>query len=120
LRLCWCPPTAGLPHLHKIINSYWGRPISGVWPAKYTKIRGARAIDLFTCTVESFGLNFFIRTGSADYAKNALIEWKRITNGGYSQDAQLHLADGTIVPTPTEQAVFDALKRPFLAPEKRL
>lgn len=114
------PKNTDLVRLAEIINGSWGRPIAGMWPSKYTKIRGRFNLDIFTCTPETFGLNLFIRTGPDTYGQRMLSHWKTITNGGYSEGAQLHRADGTIVPTPTEQSVFDALRLPFLPPEKRL
>ena len=113
------PANAHIFALREKINHQWGAPSIGVFPSKYTKIPGAFDIDIFTCSPETFGLNYFIRTGSDEFAKRALAHWKKITGGGYSEGARLHLKDGTPIATPTEQDVFDALKCPFVPPEKR-
>jgi len=82
-------------------------------------------IDLFWVTPESWGLQFFIRTGPADYVAAALAYWKKITNGGFSNGGILHLPDATIVPTPEEEDVFRVLEerggKPcrFTPPERR-
>ena len=63
-----------------------------------------------------------------------LARWKRITGGGYSQFAQLHLADreeqgpdgalvkvrGAVVPTLEEEDVFTACKMAWVMPEERV
>jgi DNA polymerase/3'-5' exonuclease PolX len=116
------PHNAKLRELMQLVNDnpHWGSPIAGKFPSKYTKIRGCYNLDLFWCTKETYGLNFFIRTGPQSFVTRALSIWKKITGGGYSQEAQLRLADGTIVPTPTEEAVFEALKWNFVRPEHRV
>lgn len=105
--------------LRDIVNQRWGAPRIGAFPSRYTQVRGRANIDLFWQTRATFGLNMFIRTGSAAWVQRALAYWKKITNGGYSEGALLHLADGTIVPTLTEEAVFEALKCKFVPPERR-
>jgi hypothetical protein len=47
-----------------------------------------------------------------------LERWKTLT-GGYSQGNVLHRADGTPVPTPEEENVFDACRMAWLDPHKR-
>lgn len=109
-----------------LVNKRWGEPTMGKWPSLYCKIRGRHSIDFFTTTKEKWGMIYFIRTGPGEFGQRMLAYWKTITNGGYSEDGILHLADGTLVPTLEEQDVFDALTRygkrpcPFVAPEKRL
>lgn len=112
-----------IAHIHefmKVVNGHWGPPMVGKFPSKYTRIRGLVNLDLFWCDKETFGLNFFIRTGSAEYVMRALAHWKKITKGGYSKDARLHRANGEIVSTPTEEAVFTALQCAYMPPEKRI
>lgn len=113
------PAPIHMSYLKDIVNNLWGTPQIGAFPSKYTKIRAVLNIDFFWCTVETFGLNFFIRTGSREWGQKALEHWKKLTNGGYSQGAQLHRADGTIVPTPREEDVFTALQVRFVPPNRR-
>lgn len=114
------PNSRHLFELRALVNKKWGEPQVGAFPSKYTRIRGRMNIDLFWCTPETFGLNFFIRTGSDHFVRRALADWKKTTNGGRSEDAQLRKRDGTIVPTPTEEAVFAALGWRFVNPELRV
>jgi DNA polymerase/3'-5' exonuclease PolX len=109
-------------YLHEmadVVNKKWGEPQIGKYPSKYTRIRGRYNLDIFFPTVDTFGLIYFIRTGPDSFCRRALSEWKKITNGGYSEDGILRDADGHKVPTPDEQAVFAALKWNFVKPENR-
>src|SRR5688572_27123538 len=63
------PNSAHLVQLRDIVNFQWGAPVTGKFPSKFTKVRGRYNIDFFWCDRETFGLNFFIRTGPADYAR---------------------------------------------------
>lgn len=110
-----------LDGLRKLLNSgKFGRVVKGPFPSRYTQLDdGSVKYDIFFQSRETFGLNLFIRTGSARFAQDALIYWKKLTHGGYSEGAILHLADGTPVPTLTEAAVFEALKCKWVPPEKR-
>lgn len=103
-----------------IVNSKWGIPSAGKYPSKYTKVRGAYDLDMFWCTRATFGLNFFIRTGPAEYVARALAAWKKKTNGGCSLESQLRWPDGRIEETPDEEFVFWALGWKFVPPEKRV
>lgn len=116
-----------LDGLRKLINGgRFGRVDVGAFPSRYTRLKDSRCqYDIFFQSRESYGLNLWIRTGPVDYVARGLAFWKRITNGGYSEGAILHLADGTQVPTWTEQAVYDAFTKysgklvKFLDPERR-
>lgn len=119
VEVCAIPMPIHLSKLYDIVNLKWGQPSIGKFPSKYTRVRAAYNIDFFWTTPEAWGMCYFIRTGSADFVKRALGHWKKITQGGYSQDCILHRADGTIVPTLTEEAVFEALKVRFVPPERR-
>jgi len=119
-----CPDLANQNHFDYTVNLLKSGRIGvvqkGMFPARYTQLMGTICnVDIFWCDKRTYGLNLFIRTGSAQFAKDALVHWKKITNGGYSEGAILHLADGTPVPTPTEQVVFEALKCKWVPPEKR-
>ena len=97
-----------------------GRVKKGQFPGRQIVLNDGHCDkELYFQSRESYGLNLFIRTGSAKFVADALAHWKKITNGGYSEGAILHLADGTPVPTLTEEAVFEALKCKWIPPEKR-
>lgn len=119
VELVAIPRPANARELHEIVNSRWGRPSAGAFPSRYTKIRSARSIDLFWTDAERWGLIYFIRTGPADFSHGALAHWKRITNGGYSEEGILHRASGEVVATLEEADVFRVMNVPFIPPEKR-
>jgi DNA polymerase/3'-5' exonuclease PolX len=119
IEIVLIPKTSLAGALATMINTQWGRPSIGVWPAKYTKIRSACSIDIFTVTPETWGLLFFIRTGPAEFSHKALTRWKQLT-GGHSEGGRLTNPDGTRIATPEEKDVFAALQWDFIPPEKRL
>jgi len=125
IEIVCIPNNAHLFELRNLVNNGMGRVDIGEFPSKYTRIRSPHNIDLFWVTPESWGLQFFIRTGPADYVAAALAYWKKITNGGFSNGGILHLPDATIVPTPEEEDVFRVLEerggKPcrFTPPERR-
>ena len=108
-----------LDALRTIVNNRWGVPKKGPFPSRYTMVRGTYNIDFFWADKRTYGMTMFVRTGSQQFCIDALSHWKKLTKGGYSESAILHLADGTIVPTETEEAVFEALQCKFIPPEKR-
>jgi DNA polymerase/3'-5' exonuclease PolX len=114
------PDSKQLFALRDVVNTHWGQPSAGAFPSKYTRIRTHVNIDFFWCSTETFGLNFFIRTGDAEYAKRGLAYWKKVSTGGYAKEARLYTAKGELVPTPEEEDVFTAMGAKFLAPEKRV
>lgn len=125
IEICAIPNNQHLASIRELVNQKWGNPEIGAFPSKYTKVRGSVAIDFFWLTKENWGLQFFIRTGPAEFVKRALAYWKEHT-GGYSEGGILHNDAGSIVPTLEEEDVFKALEVaggkpcPFIAPEKRL
>jgi DNA polymerase/3'-5' exonuclease PolX len=89
---------------------------------RYWKLRlvtPAVQVDLFVTTPERWGLILFIRTGPAEFGREALARWKRMTDGGFSRDAQLHDGGGRIVPTPEEHDVFRELGMSWIEPSGR-
>jgi DNA polymerase/3'-5' exonuclease PolX len=123
VELVCLPDPQRLSELKAIVNSKWGTPKSGPFPSKYTQIRSLVNLDLFWASRETFGLVMFIRTGPRGYVARALGHWKKITNGGYSDEAILWKPDGNggfvSHPTLTEESVFAALNAPFVPPEHR-
>ena len=59
-----------------------------------------------------------IRTGPADFSKNALIRWKKLTQGKSDQGYPI-TADGRRVPVPSEEAAFALLEWPWIHPWNR-
>lgn len=113
------PRTTNLYELAAIVNSKWGIPSAGAFPSRYTKVRGAYAIDFFWTDPKRWGMIYFIRTGPAEFVQHALAHWKRITKGGYSEEGILHTPDGKPVETPEEKDVFIQLRTNFIPPEQR-
>lgn len=120
IELVCIPNNVHLRELMDIVNNKWGEPSIGKFPSKYTKVRGFRNIDFFWCTPQTFGLNFFIRTGPQSFVTRALSVWKKMSDDGYSKGAILHRGDGSVVETLTEDAVFGALGWNFVKPENRV
>jgi DNA polymerase/3'-5' exonuclease PolX len=126
IEICAIPNSVHARELADIVNKRWGEPSQGKFPSKYTKVRSIYNIDFFWPSKETWGLIYFIRTGPAEFGQRMLAYWKTITEGGYSEEGQLRLADGTIVPTLEEEDVFRVLEQygkrpcPFLPPERRL
>lgn len=89
--------------------------------AKYIRLwlpRYELKVDVFVCTPETWGLNFFIRTGSWEFSQAMLARWKSLT-GGRSEGAQLRWPDGRIEPTPEELDVFNACRVLWVEPHLR-
>ena len=77
--------------------------------------------DLFIVTAESWGVQFTIRTGPGDFSKALVTRARglgmRVDEG---QLWRVHRDDSrTVVPTPTEQDFFTALRLPYLEPSAR-
>jgi len=82
---------------------------------------GPVKVDLFQTTDPAqWGLLHFVRTGSADFVQRALGYWQKISGGGRCKDLRFHRPDGTLVDTPDERAVFNALNCPFVPPQRRI
>jgi DNA polymerase/3'-5' exonuclease PolX len=126
MELVSIPNPAHFSKLQDLVNnSNWGKPEIGAFPSKYTRLRTnvVLGIDLFWCSKETFGLNYFIRTGPKEFVTRALAHWKKITKGGFSDEAKLWKPEGAGFahhPTPEESDVFAALGCKFVEPEKRL
>lgn len=79
--------------------------------------------ELFICIPPSqWGLAQVIRTGPAEFSHRLVTlrtygGW--LPSGLYVKDLCIHEADGTVIPTPTEEAVFKVLGRDYIEPEAR-
>ncbi len=80
-------------------------------------------VDLFLAEADNWGLTLLVRTGSAEFSTAALARWKRRQGIGPEQagsvGGRLVRRDGEVVPTPEEEAVFELLGMPWIAPEQR-
>lgn len=81
-------------------------------------------LDLFSATLDNFGLIYLIRTGPADYSHRFVTDLRR--RNLHVAGGQLHrgsLGCGAyvceIVPTPEEADVYAAAGWPFVRPEER-
>jgi DNA polymerase/3'-5' exonuclease PolX len=79
------------------------------------------AVDLFCTNAEEWGITLAVRTGSADFARKLMTPK---VNGGFLQMGQRvqgwRLIDrGVTVPTPEEEAFFEAIELPWISPEVR-
>jgi DNA polymerase/3'-5' exonuclease PolX len=74
--------------------------------------------DLFMATPATWGAVLAIRTGSADFARELVTRWTRVS-GGHVRGGLLHDDAGLVVPTPEEEDVFRACRLPWVAPRDR-
>lgn len=101
-----------------------GRP---AWGARYKRVlyHGV-PVDLFSClNPDAWGVLEMIRTGSAGFSRSHVTQ-RRL--GGQLPD-DMYVSEGRLyrlqageyvpVPTPTEEAFFTAIGRPWIAPERR-
>lgn len=99
---------------------------------RYTKLRDPRTglqVDLFMVKPPaSWGVILTIRTGPAEFSQALVTDARR--RGFHVRDGALHkgalacadnrFAKCEVIPTPTEEAFFAALGRPYIAPEHRI
>lgn len=116
------PPSLLLPTLGKVIK--------GAKPGfRYCQVclqlsgepRAVVNVDIFRYDQGDQGNRGWIeliRTGPADFGKQACIRWKQIS-GGFSKDGYPHNRQGFRIPVPTEQAAFDLLGWDWVPPERR-
>ena len=90
------------------------------WGAKYKQIifKGHK-IELWIADKRNWGLIYAIRTGSAEFSQYLLSKWKTESNGGYSDQGMLRLADGTGIPVYEESQLFRLCKIDFVEPVNR-
>jgi DNA polymerase/3'-5' exonuclease PolX len=76
-------------------------------------------LDLFLTEPGNFGLQYVIRTGSADFSRE-LVTWARDRAGTPAREGWLRDAAGEPIPTPTELSVFHALGLAWVWPSERV
>jgi len=74
-------------------------------------------VDVFTATPETWGWQFVIRTGPAEFSHSMAAALNR--TGHTSRGGHLHKISGPAVPAPEEADVFSLAKLPFVDPERR-
>ena len=95
------------------------RRIRGHPEDKYTRriIADGVELDLFICTPDNWGLNFAIRTGSAEWVKRHMADkWSRM---GYHSKHAILRRDGESYPLKEEKDVFEFLGLYWVQPEDR-
>ena len=86
-----------------------------------TKQKQVYTVDLFLQTAETWGVNFLIFTGSAEFSHKMVTA---VSQGGYKPN-DLRVAgarvwrDEVALPTPEEQYVFDLWGMDWIEPEAR-
>lgn len=76
-------------------------------------------VDLFICTPETWGVNFTVRTGSADFSHGLFTHANRL--GITSSGARLVRKDtGEVIDTPDERDVFRVLGLEWVEPSDRI
>lgn len=75
-------------------------------------------LDIFLVEADNWGIQYLIRTGSADFSKRVVTALRYQKNLPV-YDGFVHDAAGQIVPTPTEESVFDLLGWQFIDPKER-
>jgi len=75
-------------------------------------------LDIFLVEADNWGIQYLIRTGSADFSKRVVTALRYQKNLPV-YDGFVHDAAGQIVPTPTEESVFDLLGWKFIEPKER-
>jgi DNA polymerase/3'-5' exonuclease PolX len=76
-------------------------------------------LDLFLCEPDNFGIQYLIRTGSADFSQRIVTALRYRQNCPVS-NGYVHDAKGNVIVTPDEQSVFDLLGMTFIEPRERV
>ncbi len=107
IEIVLIPDTARLYEYKQAIEKY--SKIKGDPLGKYTQRRHSSGIkiDFFICTTETFGCNYFIRTGSASFVHNIMKKLK--ADGPWFRDARIWGDEPE--DTPEEEDVFRILER---------
>lgn len=95
------------------------------WPikpeGKYWRglICGRVKLDVFLCNPENFGIQYLIRTGSAEFSQR-IVTALRYSKNCPVRDGYIHDRHGSEIITPDEQSVFDLLGMEFIEPRNRV
>lgn len=123
------PDNSKLAELSDYVNNQLGQvtrgrvgpneELSRPFPSNFAKLRGRLKLCVWFVDPAEFGLMAFKLTGAACFVERGLKYWSEISGGGSHSAGFLIDKDGSIVPTPTEEHVFQALKCKFIPPDKR-
>ena len=101
----------------KVVNQ-WPK-VKGELPCLYTQrvLPQGIKLDLFFATVDNWGLQLAIRTGSADYSHHALAaRWSRL---GYRSANAILTRGDEVVQVREEEDLFRLIGLPWVPPDKR-
>lgn len=124
IEIVCIPKTRGVSLLRQ---SGWINTVYGLGRILKGKLKDGRYIqlllpegiklDLFVASPANWGMIYLIRTGSADFSKRILYEFKKRgykSDGGYPTDS-----DGRRLTFESEEAIFAFLKIRFVRPDAR-
>lgn len=91
------------------------------WGPKYKQIRyKGHKMELWIADKFNWGLIFAIRTGSANFSKQLLSNWKKVSKGGYSHNGTLRYKDGVKVVVYEETMLFHLCGMEYIEPTNRI
>lgn len=102
-----------------LVVEQWEK-IKGELPCRYTQRRhlSGMKVDLFMPDPRGFGLQLAIRTGSAAWSHHVLATaW--VQAGYRSEGGLLRDYTGRVIPTPTEEALFETIGLKWTDPADR-
>ena len=91
------------------------KPEGRYWRLWMPKIQASA--DIFVCSPERWGLNYAIRTGSADFSHGLARRWNQL--GGVFAGSRLVDRTGKTLETPEEEDVFRELEIMWREPQYR-
>ena len=95
-----------------------GRKSYGRWNKMLVHVPSGIGVDLFSTTVENFGMALMVRTGSAAFVVQFMTRLKSLGKAGHAYGG-ISISDGTEMTCPTEEIVFRELLWRFRPPEER-
>jgi len=103
--------------------SKYGKPVKGGHKYKQIELEEGLTLDLFIITPPAqWGIQFMIRTGSADFSHRLVTSRKYggLMPSNYRVEGGAIWSNNHVVETPEEQDVFNLIGVPFIAPELRI
>lgn len=117
IEICIIPYNASIIPLQNTVNKW--KKVKGEVTGKYTQriLPEGVKLDLFICNEDNWGLNFAIRTGSAEFSHKILArKWCQM---GYKSVGAILMKDNKSFPLKEEQDVFKFLGLDWVEPENR-
>ena len=75
-------------------------------------------VDIFSTSSENWGMALVVRTGPKEFNIAMMARFQRLGLRGHAYGG-VSTADGTEIPCPTEETVFNLLRLAYLPPEER-